>query len=394
MSLKVYHQLGHNFKWNLESLKDDRCGDGVVLAPRFMKKEIVDKLPIDIKRNSIFDPQFFKPDTAKGKLGDYEFFPSISGRKFETDDFPESFSTVCAEKCLQFQNLNQFHRLVIPCRWQEGTPSNYIDQQESLFVQPFLEEIRRIKLKKPVLLQLIVNSLMLKEKEFISDILNWVSGLDIHGVYLIAEENSTSKQVKDSEFLLNLFDFIDAIKSNQMEVVLGYLNTESILLSLADPDIVTIGAYENMRSFDIRTFLELGKKKRSPPNARIYSSRLLQWVEWQYLGALRQAFTDLSIFFDENKYQAIMFEPDFEWHFTKPALYKHHFLVIFNQLSGLAQFNGRDRYIAVKGIIQGAMRLYKKIDEKNIILDSNSDGSHLPHWLNVANLFAKKKGWL
>ncbi len=258
---------------------------------------------------------------------------------------------------------------------------------------PFLDKIDRPNTSTPILLQLIINDLMFKDSDYIADILNWVTSLDIDGIYLITEIDSLSKQIKDSEFLFYLFDFIDAIKENDMEVVLGYLNTESIILSLANPDIVTIGTYENMRSFKIRTFQELDDSTQMGPNPRLYISKLLQWVEYPYIGAIKRVYPHSEEIFDINEYQAEMFSKSYKWHFSKPQLYKHHFLVITSQLEELSRAQGKDRYIAVREMLEQAVEEYNKLSMKGIVFDSNSDGSHLPIWLTVANLYADKKGW-
>ena len=393
MNFKIYHQLGHNYNWNLESMKEDGCGDGVIIAPRFMTKEYVENLDQRIKREAIFDPQFFLPDTPKGKLETYNFFPHIASEGFDTDDYPDTYASICAKCCLDFQLDSEFYRIVIPTRYFCGTPSDFITQQKKLFVEPFLDEIRKAGTSKPILLQLIVNELMFKDPDYIADILNWITSLEIHGVYLISESDSPSKQIKDSEFLLSLFDFIDALKSNDMEVVLGYLNTESILLSLANPDIVTVGSYENMRSFKIRTFEKLESPIQIGPNPRLYVSKLLQSIEYPYIGAIKRKYPNFEDIFDTNRHQAIMFSKTFKWHFTKPQLYKHHFLVITKQLKELSTVSGKDRYIAVRNMIDSAMKKYDELLNKGIVFDANSDGSHLPLWLTVANLYAANKGW-
>jgi hypothetical protein len=33
MTFQIYHQLGHNFIWNLDSIRADSSGDGVIIGP-------------------------------------------------------------------------------------------------------------------------------------------------------------------------------------------------------------------------------------------------------------------------------------------------------------------------------------------------------------------------
>ena len=59
MKFKIFHQVGHIFKWNLGSLTEDNCGDGLIVAPRYMQKDKVENLDPEIRHASMFDPQFF-----------------------------------------------------------------------------------------------------------------------------------------------------------------------------------------------------------------------------------------------------------------------------------------------------------------------------------------------
>lgn len=391
MTFEIYHQLGHNFKWNLDSLELDQCGDGVILAPRYMKKDTISSLSENLKRSSIFDPQFYLPDSPKGKLETYDFFPDNAAGGFCTEDYSEC-AIGGAKSCISFQEENNFKYIVIPTRYYRGTPSDFIQNQENLFVRPFLDQIGN-KYKNPLLLQVILNDLMLKDDDYISDILNWITSLEIEGVYLIIEANSSSKQIKDADYLLSLFKFIDALKTNNLKVVIGYLNTEAVLLSLADPDIVTMGTYENTRAFKIRTFEITEDSVQAGPNPRLYISKLLQWIEYPYISFIRRAYKNLEDIFDINKYQAEMFEKSFNWHFSKPQLYKHHFLVFSDQLRRLSKLKGKKRYEMLKNMLSSSIEKFEELSSKGIVLDTNSDGSHLYIWATVANIYASEKGW-
>jgi len=392
MKLKVFHQLGFRYNWNIDSLVDDDCGDGLIIAPRYMPRDIVDKMDPAILQASMFDPQFFLPATPKGKLETYDFFPDVTANGFETVDFADNHASDCAHKCIEYQNGLGLAYVTIPTRYFPGTPSSFIDQQSNTFVNNFITEIEKHVVDKPVLLQLVLNELMIKDEDYMSDILNWVTGTKIDGIYLIVERSSISKQVKDSELLLALLDITTALKENGLIVVIGYLNAESLLLSLANPDVVTIGAYENMRSFDIKVFQEVEKTPMHGPNPRLYMSQLMQWVEYPYIGLLRKLYPAGEIF-DSTKYRAEMFEKTFNWHFGKPQLYKHHFVVITDQLKSLGELTGKDRFNLFSDMTMSAIERYNQLSAQGIVFDSNSDGSHLYIWLTVANLYATKMGW-
>lgn len=393
MKFKVYHQLGFRFQWNIQSIEEDATGDGVILAPRYMGREIIEGLKRKLKNQAIFDPQFFLPDTARGQLCSYEFFPCITGDGFETTEYIDNFAFDCADKCVEFQLQNNFRYIVIPSRYKTGMPTDFIRSQESQFINPFLEAIHKQGVDKEIVLQLVLNDDMIKDEEYSSDLLNWITGFDeIAGVYLIIEVSSRSKQIKDIDFLFSYLKFINALSINNIKVILGYLNCESILLSIANPDIITIGSYENTRRFNISAFEDKEDTRQQGPTARIYISELLQWMDHRYLGIIKRVINNQD-FFDKNAYQAEMFKPIFNWHFGRPQLYKHYFLVFSEQLRRVSNIENSKRYKKVCAIIQNAINNYSFFAENGIVFDPDSDGSHLYAWITAANLFAAEQGW-
>ena len=393
MSLEIYHQLGHNYKWNLESLRHDQAGQGVIFAPRFIGPKDIEKIDTAIVRNGIFDPQFFLPRTALGKLSEYEFFPDNVAEGFTTQDYSPEYAMVSAEKCVKYQIANDFRYVVIPTRQMSGMPTTFVDNQQELFVSPFLETIVEQQPKTKVLLQLVVNRDMIKDRAYSDYLLNWITGLDtIEGVYLILETNTHTKQIADADLLYSYLVFIDHLVENRLEVVLGYLNTESFLLSVARPKIVTMGVYERTRIFDIANF-EKSEKTKGGPNPRLYTARLLQWIDFRFIKVISEALGVGPSFYNDNVYRATMFEPTYQWHFTKPELYKHAFVVMNEDLEALSENNGKMRFEMVRNRIKSAMRYFSDIEERGVLLGPDSNGDHLPAWLTAANLFARRKGW-
>jgi len=393
MSIEIFHQLGFRSQWNFQSFIDDNVGNGFILAPSHMEKTEVENLDSNLKRNSIFDPQFFIPSVQKRKLATYDFFPDIVANGFQTSEYSDGFSQECAERCIIFQKENGFEKLIIPTRYISGMPSSFIQQQQQLFVLPFVDAIARLGKDRPVLLQIVLNDGMIKDQEFSADLLNWITGIPaIDGVYLIADINPRTKQLRDIDFLYSYLRFIQALSLNDLYILLGYQNTEAALLTLASPSAVSIGSYENLRMFNIRNFEEDDNGAKRGPNARIYVSRLFQWIDTNYIGAITRVFGDTQLF-DDNHYKAQMFEPSYHWHFSKPELYKHYFLVFSEQIRSISNYNGIDRYHFLRQLIEQGMAEFASIRDRGVILDQDSDGSHLPAWLTAANLFAQDQGW-
>jgi hypothetical protein len=393
MKFEIYHQAGFRHQWNLQSIKDDGTGDGIIIGARSLEKNKVEELPLKVRKTVIFDPQFFLPAVPKGKLATYDFFPHVVASGFSSSDYGDESAGISASGCVDFQVRNRFRHVVIPTRYMPGMPSDFIAAQNTLFVEPFLEAIAAQDGPHSVLLQLVLTDNMLKDSEYTADLLNWITGIEgLAGVYLIAEQSGSTKQIKDADFLYRLLCFTSALRQNDMVVVLGYLNTEAILLSLADPSAVTMGVYENTRAFRIKTFEDNDTVQRGP-SPRLYVAKCLQWIDRNYHGAIERRLPDGKSFFDQNKYQAIMFRPSYNWHFAKPELYKHHFLELSRQLRQISDLEGKDRYKQVRALIETAIRNFKTMDDSGIVLDQDNDGSHLAAWITAANEFAQDRGW-
>ena len=89
--------------------------------------------------------------------------------------------------------------------------------------------------------------------------------------------------------------------------------------------------------------------------------------------------------FDETEYRPLMFTPTYQWHFSKPELYKHYFEVFNHQIITLPD-NQTERIDDLLRQIMTANDNFHRIKER-ILLDDDSGDAHLPIWYNVLNDF-------
>jgi hypothetical protein len=385
--MKVYHQTGFRYNWNIDSFRQ-LIGDGLIYSPINIDADKLLQLDNSVKKTGFLDPQLYLLNEAKGTLDTYPYFPGNLKPDYATPDLENSHLQL-AQLCVDFQLQNNFEYIVIPTRYYVDNPTSYFLQSSDYFVIPFCDYLKQKGIKKKILLSVIVKTIMLTDEEKRNETLNWITGhLNINGVYLIFEDNFTSKQIKDFEFLLNALKFIQVLKNNGIEVHLGYNNTEAILFSIAMPDSVSIGSYENLRSFGIKRFQDLENGPMRGPRARLYSSQLFQWIDYQYIDAMSKLLKHYENYFDESEYRPLMFMPDYNWQFQKPEPYKHYFYVFYRQIKSLPALQG-DRLETLKVQIKKAIGLFKTIED-SVLLDDDSNGSHLPTWVNVINAFQKE----
>lgn len=356
-----------------------------------MTQENVERLPSPIREKSIFDPQFFNPHLVNANMQSYGFYPeTVMPEGFGTANYLD-FADICASECISFQQRLNFRYYVIPTRYSDSISNidKFIEYQSEHYIDPFLQTIAEKGFEKDVIIQLALNGHTIKNENFANELLNWITGIEqVDGVYLVTELTPRGKQIKDPEFLYSLLKFIDALAQNELKVVLGYLNTEAVLLSIANPSILTIGSYENVRIFRSDTF---GNERRDgrAPRPRIYIPTLLDWIDVEYIGLLTKRLPDYRDHLGHNEYTDIILSPNY-----KPTLvkipYKHFFVEGSKQLRQISQFEGQNRAVEVCRIIELAIREHKRIRDTGIILD---DPDHLNGWLTAANLFMEEKGW-
>lgn len=388
--LRIYHQCGHNTIWNIDSYINDNIGNGLIFSPSDYEKEKIQNLDISLKENSVFDPQFYLPQSNKKKFETYDFFPNtIMECDYSTVDYEEK-SYENAYKCVSFQIDNEFSNVIIPSVYKDNFTEDYLEIQKELYIIPFLYAIEKLNCTKNVFLTLILKDSYLFDEKIKKDILAFVTSFQsIDGIYIIPEHSETYKRIRDEKYLFELMKFIDKLRENELLVHLGYTDLEGFVLSLADITSISIGAYENTRCFNIEKFKKSEGKKQGP-NPRIFSSKLLQNVEYTYLASLESLYDKYDELFDNNLYKIKMFEPTFQWHFTKSEIYKYYFLEYSKLLQELpVDYEERYKYILEK--IKQSMLYYKDINDSGVLLDEKSNGDHLTHWANAINMFNKYK---
>lgn len=388
----IYQQAGHNTNWNIESFRDDKACDGIIFSPVHMTSKRLAEVDNAIKKSSLFDPQFYVPDSQKSKLHSYEFFPEKIMAGFKTKDF-YVIAHESAKLCVDYQMANEFKALIIPARYYTDMVSDYIGKQKEFSIDPFLLEVSKQKIKKSIYVTLPLTVGMLQDEGFKTEILNWVTSYpEIDGIYLLVNFNETSKQLKDYDKLKSYIEFVRALSEAGLKVICGYCSTEGVVLACLDIEAITVGAYENTRGFSIDKFLDDDQIKRGPA-PRIYFPKLLNWIRYDTAIEIRDDYPALwQAIYTETQYTEKIFEKGQRPHFTTPGLYKAHFLLKSNLYGNILQNNGVGRVEYTLNLVKEAIELYSAIIEAGVaFFDANCKGEHLPIWNRL--LMKMKRDW-
>lgn len=384
--MDTFHQCGHNSVWNLDSIEHDGAGAGLIISPVNMEAGgLQDKIPEAVRNESWLDPQFYLPGDSKGQLVTYPYFPANVVEQFNTGEYSEHALEV-AERCLQFQHDLGLRYVTIPTRYFGNTPADHLVELSDLFVEPFLEAYSKLGFGSPLLLTVIAKEHQIAPGDERDELLSWITGFQgIGAVYLIFENSEASKQIKDPGFLANGLRFIHILRQNDMDVHIGYSGLEGLLYSVADASSVSMGSYENLRSFGIDRLTSKEAQPRNPPKPRVYSGKLLQWMEDTYLPPIRQLVGDWSEHFDDSPYKEYLLDPESRLNFQRSEIYKHYFYLFSQQAASLPVLDERINFL--RNHVEGAMARFDAIRASGVFLDSESDGSHLPAWMNAMAMF-------
>lgn len=380
---KIFHQAGHNTKWNLDSFRNEDVGQGIIFSPVNVPCDSMRGYSDEVIKASFVDPQLYLPHDSKGKLGTYDYFPESFSPNWRTIDYNE-IAAEAAERCFHFQEEMEFGYRVIPSRHVRDLTANTFKVASDTLVEPFLRAWRSSS-AAPVLMTVIVKRMQVMDAQQRSELLNWMTSFyDLRGIYLIFESDHTYKQIKDSEYLAGCMDLIRSIRHAGMEVHVGYVNAEAMLFAAAGATSISVGSYENLRKFKVSRFESVEKQGRGP-NPRLYVPKLYQWIEYGYVGALNRLYPDWNHIQEYTMYHLTMFTPQFKWHFAKPELYKHYFICVKRQIDAMFESGDPLQYLYQDAI--EALGRFGQIRDSGVVLDGDSDGSHLTHWINAINMF-------
>lgn len=409
-NIRIYHQCGFRYKWNNEVNKIDNIGDGFIISPLDMSMDILKKIDDKELENSFLDPQFYSLNLYKDNYLSYKFLDEIDS----IYDYSIQKNDI-AKRCVDFQNNISFKYITIPTIdfdlltieesyselydeiKSESDDSSYFNANsiktnllKKLILEPFTNYITESNVTKPILLTIVFNDEMAKNSELFSSMLATITNNEkISGIYLIPQNNRTFKRISDINFLIKIMEFIHILRENDLEVIVGYSDIESLLYTVAGANAVTIGVYENLRKYDGLKFSDTIYKGKGP-NPRMFSSKLLQWIEYPYLSVIRDN-DKLSEYFDQNTYFEETQELGYNWHFSKPQCYKHYMLSFSNLIKSLPD-DLDERYEYVDKLLENANSLFNKLSDY-VFFDDNSSGDHINKWRTaLKNYYKKIKG--
>lgn len=388
--MEIYHQLGHNHKWSLDSHFVNDIGDGFIFnAYSFMYGKIgnpisgykaEDYLPI-----SMIDHQFFGNKASQGgKLGTYPYHPihdsSSQGTCVSGVD--------CIMASIKYQQELGLKRIIVPSFFYElGDVARTID-----ILNRVNKKLQKVRGDEEFYMTLCFSDNQIASSEYIEKILRAATDMSIaFDGYYIASGASLEYKKKISvnvSYYTNLLNVLTTLKAQGFKTILGYANWDALVfLSLVDVDGVTIGTYENLRNFSVTRFTE--DTAGGPSKGWYYSEKLLNMIKAQQLGIVRARNCISLIANEKNIFSDVILQDEYDWNTHKPDVHKNYLLAVSRQLKELAGKPLSARPSAFLERVEEARELYERLerDHKVFLTDESAD-YHLGIWQSVIKMNA------
>jgi len=392
--MKILHQLGHNYRWALDSFFQNQIGDGFIISAFSISKDkIGNKLsgyePSAYLPLSMVDLQFYGSKASRGKnLKSYEFHPANYTGKDSTE-----VSTIDAVMSgLRFQENLKLKTIIVPTIYIKPEK----EEAGTQLVHKINDRIRKHKASiqkqgqevASYFMTVPIDKLSIENDQEIEHLLQELTDMNIifDGYYVVCESDlQTRKKISvNLKYYTNLNKILSTLKKQGFQVILGFSNVDSLVFSaMNDLDYVSIGTYEVLRNFNIRRFID--KDGGGPSKGWYYSEKLLNFVKAQQLDDLRDRNALDLIRNDENIFSDAILQEGYDWSIHRPDVHKNYLLSVSKQLKKITSFpSGKDRIEYMVKLVNDARETYKQLEEdKMLFLDDESSSYHLPKWLSV-----------
>ena len=380
--MELLHQVWHNWKWNLDSFFENKIWDWFIFtAYSIDEKKIwtsISWYSFDkIINNSLLDLQYYGGKSSNGgKFCTYDFHP-IHSNITMVDSIDSIMDWV------KYQIKKGFTNIIIPHAYY-----NSLDTQKIISI---IKSVNNHLIREKVswvkyFMTLPISNDVISNKDFIDELLFAVTDKDIafDWYYVVCESKPWTRKKISDNFLYynNLYRILDTLKTQQFEIVYAYANFDAIVFySLINIDYISIGTYENLRNFNIKTYTQ--DTSWWPSEWWYFSEKLLNMIKAQILIMIRTKWCLEYIKNENNIFSDEILSEQYQWNTHKPQVHKNYLLAINNIFKKLSTYeNLEERKMHLIEKIEGARRVYKSLEEQWVYLMDESWDYFLGMWLS------------
>ncbi|HWB01387.1 MAG TPA: hypothetical protein VG796_00090 [Verrucomicrobiales bacterium] len=247
--MDLYLQFGHGMMGYCKYLLGQWGQGTVVLSPRDLSKEQIEKFSKEIRvlRRSkvIFDPQLYLPHSEHPKLSAHDYWPANystgvfwQGRQLK--DLLEKLVTL-NEKIGSFE-------FILP-----GLLTSKVDEDWLAIQEAVLEKAREMEPGVPLISTIALESSAVTQEQ-VAKLIERAEQWNADGYYLVCEHPKGEYLVAEPMWIANILDLAAGLRLSGSRVILGYCNHQMLVVAAAKVNAICSGTFMNVRSFPSSKF--------------------------------------------------------------------------------------------------------------------------------------------
>ena len=360
--MELYLQMGHGMQKMSKELLTQWGTGHIIISPVNIKQQSLEKYSKEIHALNgkiYFDPQLFYPHDANTKLKEYNYWPQ--GSLSDT-----STLTSIHHDLLELNNKIGTEAIILP--------STKMDEMSFYKVLKQLTDgasFFRKKTTKKLFATLCIASETIRNHEFIENILDSLTQLDVDGFYLIAQPSNGEYINSDTLWELGFLKLIACLKLSQKKVIVGYSNHQTLVTSILKVDGIASGTYMNTRSFSpekFQSYSDDDTKRKStwyylPDAMSEYKAMILDIAKQR--GFLNEFAPQGNL---KNQYSSVLFSGAMpsSTSYKETESFMHYLTCLKKQCDTLSQVSYQDTFNAYDFMLNIAERKIKTLKLKGI----------------------------
>lgn len=252
--MSVLHQMGHDSE-NLLGLPELAGYKGAILSPVNYSLEDVKKQIVSTRKrgsfDAIFDPQLYRPQSDRGCLREWSYFPS----DFDTGDLSsldrwQSLVKKLVECCKSIETDAICSPAFIPRNFSDSYYKTLVAIGHQLRDTLKDGEIRPIQ-------SAVVSVADLGTAGRAQEIASILSQSECDELYLVfAGSTDPRRELNDPEEITGLLRLISSLEGSGMHVIVSHCSSDMLLWKVAGATSCATGKFFNLRRFTASRFEE------------------------------------------------------------------------------------------------------------------------------------------
>jgi hypothetical protein len=243
--MELFLQFGYGMMEHCRSLISDWGGGTVILSPRDLNGDQLQKLSDSITRIPngyvMLDPQFYLPHSDHERLCSHNYWPSAYST---TAFFGGPPLTDLLSKLHRLNHSLRTCRFVLPGLLASQVNGDWLSTQQLI-----LEEAQSLNTGLPLCQTIALSDDAGRSNAQIALLLEHAEKYPADAYYLVCEHPKGEYLVEDANWLANILDLTAGLRLLGAEVIIGYCNHQMLAAASAKATAVASGTWMNVRSF-------------------------------------------------------------------------------------------------------------------------------------------------